>query len=90
MTITLLPPQIHYFKICPQEFAAVEDGSKVHEVRRHDRPTLPCPGDVLVLKCWDPELLAYSGHQLVRRVKHITAPGTFGLPADLYVMSIGE
>lgn len=43
----------HELKIWPQYYCRVVDGSKTFEVRNNDRGFQP--GDVVVLKEWDPE-----------------------------------
>lgn len=83
-----LPPRIHRFKCWPEPFEAMQDGLKTHEVRKDDRVDRPTVGDVVVLRQWDPETENYTGHEFSRRVTHVTEPGTFGLPPDLYVMSL--
>ncbi len=82
--------QIHFFKCWPEPFEAMEDGRKTHEVRLDDRHARPRVGDVVVLRRWDPKTCSYSGHELTRRVAYVTEPKTFGLPDDLYVMSLCE
>jgi hypothetical protein len=98
---------IHYFKAHPNPFEAVAIGAKTHEVRRDDRRERPRPGDLVVLREWDPHGPAcgcrdcrgpegerigpggnYTGSELRCRVTHVTLPGTWGLPTDVYVMSV--
>ena len=43
----------HELKIWPQYYCRVADGSKTFEVRENDRGFQP--GDLVVLKEWDPE-----------------------------------
>lgn len=89
-----MPVQIHYFKCHPDPFDAVAVGVKTHEVRRDDRPARPRPGDVVVLREWQPQPGTdrgeFTGRDLRRRVTHVTGPAEWGLPADVYVMSIRD
>jgi hypothetical protein len=48
----------HELKIHPQYYCRVEDGSKTFEVRENDRGF--CPGDQVVLKEWDPEIVTFN------------------------------
>lgn len=79
---------IHYFKTHPEPFNALKAGYKVHEVRKDDRVTRPRPGDAVILQEWDPATGMYTGRELKRTVSDVTLPGTFGLPADIYAMSV--
>lgn len=88
MITTLMPPSIHHFKVWPEFFSALEDGTKTHEIRVDDRMTKPRYGDIIVLKCWDPKLEAYSGHEIVRQVSWISDNGAMGLREGHYVMSL--
>lgn len=82
----------HHFKIHPDSFEQIVLGLKCHEVRRNDRATRPQPGDMIVLREWRPvegtDQGEYTGREIRKRVTHITEPGTWGLPDDIYVMSI--
>jgi hypothetical protein len=89
---------IHDLKIHPGPFTAVLDGTKTHEIRKADRPFEV--GDVLHLREWDPVptehavneppvyARGYTGRECRVEVTHISRRGTWGLPADLCVMSI--
>jgi hypothetical protein len=77
---------VHQLKTWPEPFQALVDGSKVHEIRRADRDFKE--GDVLLLREWDQSADMYSGRVAVARVGHISTPGSWGLPADLCVMSL--
>lgn len=51
------------------------------------------PGEVVFVKAGDPIPTAfgsgdYTGRSLERRVTHVSVPGTWGLPSDLYVMTL--
>lgn len=90
MTIHPPPARVHYFKVHHEHYAALESEAKKCEIRRDDRQWRPRVGDLIVLKCWDPDLQNFSGHELKRRVTHIVeGGGTLGLlDADVYVMSL--
>lgn len=82
---------LHDLKCWPEPFAALEAGTKRHEVRRNDRNYKV--GDVLGIREWKPYADYpgggyYTGRTLKMRVTYITKPGTFGLPADVCVMSL--
>lgn len=77
---------IHDLKTWPRPFEAVLHGTKTHEIRKADRPF--AVGDVLMLREWDPETRQYTGRTLLADVTYLSEGGTWGLPADLCVMSI--
>lgn len=90
----------HELKCWPEPFAAVVAGTKRHEVRRADRDFKV--GDVLQLREWDPGIdqgmsyqlgtepppRGYTGRSAEVRITYVSAAGTWGLPADLCVLSI--
>ena len=89
----------HRIKCWPEQFQALADGRKHHEVRRNDRNYQV--GDTLILEEFildDPDrvdvggrlinLGHYTGRRLHREVTWVTQAGTFGLPADVCVMSL--
>lgn len=76
----------HELKCWPDGFRAVVAGTKHHEVRRDDRAY--AVGDVLHLREWSPERCDYTGADVMVRVTHKSAPGEWGLPPDLCVLSI--
>ncbi|MDP3795115.1 MAG: DUF3850 domain-containing protein [bacterium] len=56
-------------KIWPEFFEKVLDGEKTYELRLAD---FACnPGDVLVLREWDPQTGAYTGRTLEKEVTHV-------------------
>lgn len=67
-------------------FSAVWDGSKTHELRRNDRDFEV--GDMLVLREWDHDRVAYTGRVAVCSVTYLTRGGAFDLPFELCVMSV--
>ncbi len=77
---------VHYLKTWRDPFDAVVRGAKCHEVRRNDRDFHA--GDRLALLEWDNRTAKYTGRRIDVLVTHVTAPGTFGLPDDLIVMSV--
>jgi hypothetical protein len=86
----------HVLKIWPGEFDAVSSGAKLHEVRRHDRDF--AVGDLLVLSEFVPDGTSdtkthksngtLTGRVVLRRVTYVTPGGSWGLPADVAVLSI--
>lgn len=86
--------RVHDLKCWPEPFAAVASGAKTHEVRKDDRGYMV--GDALVLKEWDPSpdyVVPTKPHGYTSRfvrviVTHKTPGGSWGLPADLCVLSI--
>lgn len=77
---------IHELKCHPEPFTALWDGRKTYEVREDDRGFQV--GDTLWLRCWDPVLQLYLGNEIYATVEYLTAKGTWGLPANLCVMSV--
>jgi hypothetical protein len=81
----------HDLKTWLEPFAAILNGSKRHEVR-----VIDCGfaiGDVLLLREWAPSpgmplMGDYTGRSVRVSVTYLTPGGTWGLPADLCVMSI--
>jgi hypothetical protein len=56
-------------KIWPENFKAVKNGSKKYELRLAD---FRCkPGDVLVLREWNPKTKKYTGKSLKKKVARI-------------------
>lgn len=56
-------------KIWPQYFDAVASGEKTFELRLAD---FKCkPGDILVLREWNPESGEYTGRELEKKVSYI-------------------
>ncbi len=76
----------HELKTWPEPFEEILRGRKRHEVRRADRPF--AVGDELRLREWDPAWSRYTGRELSVRVTYLSPGGTWGLPADLCVMSV--
>lgn len=88
---------VHELKCWPEPFEAIRSGIKRHEIRRFDRPFLA--GDALLLREFNPTWVeihrdvekvqpGYTGRELYARVLYITAPGTWGIPEGICVMSI--
>lgn len=75
----------HELKTWPTPFQAVFDGRKRYEIRAADRPFEV--GDELLLREWIPES-GYSGRVITATITYMTAPGSWGLPETLCVMSI--
>jgi len=56
-------------KIWPENFKAIVDGSKKYELRLAD---FRCkPGDVLVLREWNPKTKKYTGKSLRKKVTRV-------------------
>ena len=84
--MTLSPVhKCHLVKSDPASFAQVLDFTKRHEVRRDDRDYQV--GDRLLLMEWLPEP-GYSGRCIRALITAKTSGGSYGLPADLCVLSI--
>lgn len=77
---------IHELKSWPDQFESLAKKKKRHDVRRFDRDFRV--GDWVMLREWDPCPSEFTGNQIFREITHITAPGTFGLPADIGVLSL--
>ncbi|MGC9310550.1 MAG: DUF3850 domain-containing protein [Candidatus Aenigmatarchaeota archaeon] len=56
-------------KIWPEYFQKIVDGAKTYELRLAD---FECePGDILVLKEWDPKTKQYTGRTLEKTVTYV-------------------
>jgi hypothetical protein len=55
----------------PKAFAAIISGEKQHEICRHDQPY--GPGDILLLREFDPETGKYTGREQQVWVMYITS-----------------
>jgi hypothetical protein len=76
----------HALKTWPESFGAVAYGIKRHEVRVNDRGFRV--GDFLLLREFWPDVERFTGSAIRVRVTYLSAGGTWGLPAELCVMSI--
>lgn len=94
----------HQLKTWPGPFSSVLMGTKLHEVRKADRPFEA--GDLLVLREWLPckctgglkicdrprcdgtDGSGYTGREIRACVTYITRGGEWGVPADLCILSI--
>lgn len=76
----------HALKIDPELWEEVRCGDKTHEVRVFDRDYQV--GHVLKLLGYDRGCGEYTGQVLFVRVTCITAPGKYGLPSNVGVLSI--
>lgn len=57
-------------KIWPESFQSIYDGKKTFDVRLSD---FVCePGDILLLREWDPKKKDYTGRQIKKRVSYIS------------------
>lgn len=74
-------------KCWPQYFQKILDGDKNFEVRLAD---FNCaPGDVLVLKEWNPDTRAYTGRSTEKRVTYVTKTKNFTFFAPEEVEKFG-
>ena len=81
----------HDLKTWHAPFASLWSGAKKHEVRRNDRGYMA--GDVLYLREYDPGNgvhIHHTGRAVCALVTYVSEGGTWGLPADLCVMSIEQ
>ncbi|TQR29413.1 DUF3850 domain-containing protein [Brevibacillus brevis] len=60
---------LHELKTWPKHFADVRAGIKTAELRLNDRNYQP--GDVLVLREYDPEAAEYTGEVETRTITHV-------------------
>lgn len=77
----------HELKTWPGAFKAVAERIKRHEVRKTDDRSFAV-GQVLWLREWDDDKKAYTGQHMRALVTYLSAPGTWGLPDNVAVMSI--
>jgi hypothetical protein len=86
------PPPRHELKTWPDEFQAVLDGKKRHEVRRADRAYQT--GDTVLLREWEPRYRdapnCYTGRETIFTIGHVTAGPSWGLPEELCVFTLIE
>jgi hypothetical protein len=75
---------LHELKSWPENFAAIWDARAKADVRRADRDYRPT--DRVHLREWDPERGAYTGRWMEIKITHVTAVGTWELPAHLCVL----
>lgn len=78
----------HELKTWREPFQAALRGAKTHEVRKRDRNF--SVGDILHLREYDPDTQEYSGDHFYMKITYITHGGSFGLPADICVMSVKQ
>lgn len=75
--------QTHKLKCVPPFFAAVLDGSKPFEARKHDRPY--AEGDTLVLREWNG---SYTGRECERMIGYVLVGGEFGIERGYCVLGL--
>lgn len=80
--------QTHELQIWPACFAAVSAGNKPFDVRENDRNFQV--GDMLILREFDPEADAYTGHAITRWVSYVLQGGSFGVQPDWCVLGFSE
>jgi hypothetical protein len=54
----------HRYKIWPDQFKQIIEGSKTFEWRKDDRDPAPLAGDGLLLQEWDPVSMQYTGREV--------------------------
>ncbi len=70
-------------KVWPEYFEKILSGDKTYEVRLAD---FECnPGDILVLKEWDPKTKEHTGRQIEKTVTYVgkTKDFTFWTPEEI-------
>ena len=78
----------HEVKSWPEFFEPVFNGVKTFELRENDRRYKP--GDLLVLKEWNPTTEEYTGRQCRKRISYVfEGAGTVGVIAPLRGISHG-
>ena len=77
----------HEYKVWPEFFQAVLDGTKTFEWRKDDRTPRPEVGDFFVGREWEPVAAAYTGRVYRRTITHVFRDG-FGLPYGYCVLSL--
>lgn len=78
---------IHDLKTWPEHFRDVRAGIKTAELRLNDRNYQP--GDVLVLREYDPQTGEYTGEIETRAVTHVLADERW-LQPGMVMLSMGE
>ncbi|UED78100.1 DUF3850 domain-containing protein [Brevibacillus sp. DP1.3A] len=78
---------IHDLKTWPEHFRDVRAGIKTAELRLNDRNYQP--GDVLVLREYDPQEDEYTGEVETRRVSHILASDNW-LQPNVVMISMSD
>jgi hypothetical protein len=90
----------HDIKSWPGTWEAAASCARKHEIRTADRPFKA--GDDVILREFVPEVTehgvvrdengkicgTFTGRQILRKITYVTAPGSFGLPADICVFSM--
>lgn len=76
----------HALKIDPERLSEILASTKTHEIRVFDRDYQV--GHTLKLNSYDRSAKVYTGQWAIVKVTNITAPGSYGLPENIGVMSI--
>jgi Domain of unknown function (DUF3850) len=78
----------HEVKSWPEFFTAVRSGLKTFELRKNDRNYQP--GDILVLKEWEPNTAQFTGRECRRRIAYVmTGAGNVGVIEPMRGLSQG-
>lgn len=84
--MTLVPQRIHELKTWPVFFQAMVEGLKPFEARLNDRAYQT--GDLLLLREWNPDTLAYTGRESKKVVTYILSG--WGVQAGHVVMGLRD
>jgi hypothetical protein len=79
---------IHELKAWPEAFDAVASGDKTFEWRAADRNFQP--GDVVVLREWEPKEGAYTGREIVADIGFVLRAPAFSVPDGFCIFSLIE
>jgi hypothetical protein len=78
----------HLLKSWPEFFVLIASGLKSFELRKNDRDYQP--GDILVLKEWEPNMARFTGREVRKRVSYVlTGAGNVGTIEPLHGLSQG-
>jgi hypothetical protein len=69
---------IHELKTWPVYYQQVRNGAKPFDLRKHDRAI--SPGDLLILREWDPDIADYTGYVTCAVVTCVVADEMFLQP----------
>ena len=78
--------KVHELKCWPEFFHAIMSGMKTFDLRFNDRGF--ASGDILVLREWCPDKMAYTGRYTRRLVSYITGCSTMGLQPNWVCMGL--
>jgi len=76
----------HELKTWPTYFRISKEGHKHFEVRRYDRDFRP--GQVILLREWDPSKEEYTGRELERRISWLLTGGKLGIEEGYCILAL--